>query len=127
MKTFFEDTFTVSAVDPEGKRFDRVSRVNCDSVSASTIRATFDYHCQLFPLKTGDKVKLILSYDEESAVDVPGDYVTNNIIFKIEQNDQNINVIMSAGGLLTSVKADISRLGQLSNGQKIKASFSKIK
>lgn len=127
MKLLFEDTVSVSAVDPEGKRFDRVSRVNCESSSASGARIIFDYHCQLFPLKTGDKVKISFVYDDDSSFDLQGDYITNNVVFKIEQNDQTLNVLMSAGGLLTSLKADSSRLGQVSNGQKIKVSYTKVK
>lgn len=127
MKLLFEDTFSVSAVDPEGKRFDRVSRVNCESTTASNTRVVFDYHSQLFPLKTGDKVKISFIYDDESPVDLQGDYITNNIVFKIEQTEQTFNVLMSAGGLLTSLKADSSRIGQVSNGQKFKVTYVKVK
>jgi len=30
---YFEDLFTVKNVDPDGKKFDRVSRLFCDSES----------------------------------------------------------------------------------------------
>lgn len=127
MKIFFEDSFSVSAVDPEGKRFDRVSRVNCESTTSNSVRVVFDYHCQLFPLKAGDKVKLSFSYDDDATSEVHGDYITNNVVFKIEQHEQTLTVLMSAGGLLTSIKADSNRFSPISNGQKIKAVYSKVK
>jgi DNA-directed RNA polymerase I, II, and III subunit RPABC3 len=33
MSVYFEDLFTVKNVDPDGKKFERVSRLFCDSES----------------------------------------------------------------------------------------------
>jgi hypothetical protein len=122
-----EDIFTVSAVDPDGKRFDRVSRASCESTTSTTSILVFDFHSQLFPLKNGDKIKVSFRQEEDSSVEVQGDYATNSVIFKIDQNGQYINTIMSAGGLLTSLRVDLSKMSLVTNGQKIVTMFTRVK
>lgn len=125
----FEDTLKVTEVDPDGKRFDRVSRAVCETVGSQPVSVVFDYHSQLFPLKCGDKVKVSM-YLENAANPVDdsrAEYATNSIIFKFEQCKEVVSVYMSAGGLLTSLKTESSKIPEIVSGSKVITLFSKVK
>lgn len=126
MTIFFEDTFSVSTIDAEGKRFDKVSRATCQSLHDKTCSLTFDYHNLLLPLSVQDKIKV--SFNTSDSNDTLGacDYATNNIIFKIEQKDL-LTVVLSAGGLLTSISLDKSKMANIVNGQNVYIEITKIK
>ena len=56
---YFEDLFTVKNVDPDGKKFDRVSRLFCDSESFK-MDLILDVNTQLYMLGINDKFRLML-------------------------------------------------------------------
>lgn len=55
----FDDEFTTTTVDRDGKKFDRVSRLTATSSNRS-MQLTLDYHSELYPLKIGDQFALVL-------------------------------------------------------------------
>jgi DNA-directed RNA polymerase I, II, and III subunit RPABC3 len=56
----FSDLFAIKDVDKDGKRFDRVSRLNAisDNYQAELI---LDFNNELYPLKSGEKFTLTLT------------------------------------------------------------------
>ncbi|KAF5356048.1 hypothetical protein D9756_003907 [Leucocoprinus leucothites] len=64
----FDDIFTINAIDKEGKKFDRVSRLYGHSKNYD-MDLTLDYNFELFPLRNGESFALALasSLDREGA------------------------------------------------------------
>lgn len=56
----FEDIFNVKDMDPEGKKFDRVSRLHCESESFK-MDLILDINSWLYPMELGDKFRLVLA------------------------------------------------------------------
>jgi len=63
MKTphhLLDDVFSVSAVDPDGKKFDRVSRIVATSENYG-MRMLLDVNVELYPMTVGQKYSLVLT------------------------------------------------------------------
>ncbi|KAJ7225789.1 hypothetical protein GGX14DRAFT_422384 [Mycena pura] len=56
----FDDIFTINAIDKEGKKFDRVSRLYAHSKNYD-MDLTLDYNIELFPLKDDQSFALALA------------------------------------------------------------------
>ncbi|KAI8995535.1 RNA polymerase [Trametes punicea] len=56
----FDDIFTIDAIDKEGKKFDRVSRLYAHSKNYD-MDLTLDYNVELFPLQNGQSFALALA------------------------------------------------------------------
>ncbi|THH20001.1 hypothetical protein EW146_g1264 [Bondarzewia mesenterica] len=56
----FDDIFTVKDIDPEGKKFDRVSRLHAHSKNYD-MDLTLDYNIELFPVESGQALALALA------------------------------------------------------------------
>lgn len=55
----FEDVFDVKQIDPDGKKFDRVSRIFGDSESYK-MDLILDVATNVYPMKLSDKFRLVL-------------------------------------------------------------------
>jgi len=56
----FDDIFTIKKIDPDGKKFDRVSRLLAESRNYS-MALTLDYNSEIYPLDVGQNVVLALA------------------------------------------------------------------
>ncbi|KAM3876355.1 DNA-directed RNA polymerases I, II, and III subunit RPABC3-like [Diretmus argenteus] len=56
----FEDIFDVKDIDPDGKKFDRVSRLHCESESFK-MDLILDVNIQIYPVDLGDKFRLVIA------------------------------------------------------------------
>ncbi|RUP50221.1 RNA polymerase Rpb8-domain-containing protein [Jimgerdemannia flammicorona] len=56
----FSDIFEIKDIDPEGKKFDRVSRLKARSENYE-MDLTLDYNNELYPLEINDKFSLVLA------------------------------------------------------------------
>ncbi|THH11110.1 hypothetical protein EW145_g856 [Phellinidium pouzarii] len=56
----FDDLFTISAIDKDGKKFDRVSRLFAHS-SNYNMDLTLDYNVELYPFNNGENFSLVLA------------------------------------------------------------------
>ncbi|KAG6878427.1 hypothetical protein C0993_007028 [Termitomyces sp. T159_Od127] len=56
----FDDIFTINAIDKEGKKFDRVSRLYAHSKNYE-MDLTLDFNVELFPLQNEDSFALALA------------------------------------------------------------------
>merc|ERR1712048_81384 len=56
----FEDSFEINEKDPDGKKFDRVSRYICQS-DLYDMHLTLDINTEIYPLDVGEHFKLLLT------------------------------------------------------------------
>merc|ERR1712087_875558 len=120
--TLFEDIFDVQQIDPDGKKFERASRIHADSESYK-MDLILDVATNLYPLKPHDKFRLVLTdtLQNDGTEAVPGeeddwnprwdmkqnraddyDYVMYGIVYRIDSDDTKTQlcVYVSYGGLL---------------------------
>ncbi|QDZ22892.1 DNA-directed RNA polymerase [Chloropicon primus] len=124
----FEDDFEINEKDPDGKKFDRVSRYICQS-DLYDMNLTLDVNTEIYPLSVGERIKLMLTNTLEGEQNASGEavweqtgtqmddfeYVMHGKIFKIEtsQNvDNQQKLYISFGGLLMLLVGDAKPLEQ---------------
>ena len=56
----FEDIFDVKDIDPGGKKFERTSRLHCESESFK-MDLILDINVWIYPMELGDKFRLVLA------------------------------------------------------------------
>jgi len=131
--TLFEDIFEVTALNPEGKKFDRVNRV-------AALGATFecdlllDVNSEVCSIKDGDKITLVLAStlnldgspddhyqwtstssslnsDNEPALADNYKYVMHGRVFDVEyKKDETVVLSVSFGGLLMRLTGEQKHL-----------------
>ena len=111
----FEDTFEVTAVNPDGKKFDRVTRIVCRGENYD-MALTLDYNSQIYRLPLSCKFLLVLArtlnldgsldVNEYSQDGLPSlmdnyEYVMHGKVFKVTQpavKDAKMSVTPHTGG-----------------------------
>lgn len=128
----FEDIFNVKDIDPDGKQFDRVSRLHCESESFK-MDLVLDVNSWLYPVDLGDKFRLVLAttlredgypdtgeynsveQDQPSRAD-SFEYIMHGKIYRIEGNENRepnknkLSAFVSFGGLLMRIQGDPNNL-----------------
>jgi DNA-directed RNA polymerase I, II, and III subunit RPABC3 len=128
----FEDIFDVKDIDPEGKTFDRTSRLHCESESFK-MELILDINSWVYPMELGDKFRLVLATTlredgfpdtgDWNPIDQTGsradsfEYVMHGKIYRIE-GEENIGesaagrlaAMVSFGGLLMRLQGDANNL-----------------
>ncbi|ETO33132.1 hypothetical protein RFI_03973, partial [Reticulomyxa filosa] len=134
----FEDTFEVIDVDKEGKRFDRVSRLECRAEEQEDVTLRLDYNCEIYRLEINNKFNFSLrtSLSDDTTVDVvsqsaeydqSGDpskadsyeYVMYGKIFRVEPKKKVVEIYASFGGLLMCLKGPPNSFKQLTMDKRI--------
>lgn len=127
----FEDIFNVKDMDPEGKKFDRVSRLHCESESFK-MDLILDINSWLYPMDFGDKFRLVLATTlredgypdscEFNPMETEGsradsfEYVMYGKIYRIEGDEAHneatgrLSAYVSYGGLLMRLQGDANNL-----------------
>ncbi|GLC37441.1 hypothetical protein PLESTB_001585400 [Pleodorina starrii] len=125
----FEDVFDVVDKDPDGKKFDSVSRFVCHS-DLYEMDLHIDLNTELFPLQRNDKFSLVLAWtlnldatpgSEKYDAEFPAisgrrtlmdnyDYVMYGKVFKYKDNNMKVEVYISFGGLLMKLAGDPAKL-----------------
>jgi len=129
----FEDIFNVKDIDPEGKKFDRVSRLHCESESFK-MDLILDINSWLYPMELGDKFRLVLAttlredgYPDSGdwnpqGLDTDGsradsfEYVMSGKVYRIEgdetalETSSRLAAYVSFGGLLMRLQGDANNL-----------------
>ncbi|MCO5580753.1 hypothetical protein L7F22_034623 [Adiantum nelumboides] len=60
VELLFEDIFTIVAMDPDGKKFDKVSRIEARSEQFD-MHMLLDVNTEIYPLQVDDKFTMALS------------------------------------------------------------------
>merc|ERR1712099_218164 len=99
----FEDIFDVKDIDPEGKKFDRVSRLHCESESFK-MDLILDINDWIYPI-------------EQSSTRADSfEYVMHGKIYRIEGDETDkdgsgrLAAYVSYGGLLMRLQGDANNL-----------------
>ncbi|EFA75427.1 RNA polymerase II core subunit [Heterostelium album PN500] len=115
----FEDTFEVKEIDPDGKKFDRVSRFICYGESYE-MDLHIDIATHIYPMEH-EKFKLVLasSLSLDGTMDISFDsnkpsladkfdYVMFGKIFKYQKDNSSskVSIFASFGGLLMLLQGD---------------------
>ncbi|VVC43139.1 RNA polymerase, Rpb8,Nucleic acid-binding, OB-fold [Cinara cedri] len=130
----FEDIFNVKDIDPNGKQFDRVSRLHCESESFK-MELILDINSWIYPMDLGDKFRLVLAstlredgqpdagdwnpieMDQNGCRADSFEYVMYGKIYRIEGDDKvkeshknKLAAYVSFGGLLMRLLGDPNNL-----------------
>ncbi|GAA5994759.1 DNA-directed RNA polymerase core subunit RPB8 [Rhodotorula paludigena] len=132
----FTDVFTVSAVDKDGKKFDRVSRVAGKS-SNHDMRLTLDINTDLIQLPESSTFSLALATTlnpdaDKSAqsggwrADIEGgladdwEYVMYGKVYKFDDGTgEEVTAYISFGGLLMALTGDYRHISKVTVGEYI--------
>ncbi|KAI9608753.1 hypothetical protein H4Q26_004940 [Puccinia striiformis f. sp. tritici PST-130] len=120
----FDDLFTITTVDKDGKKFDRVSRLNATSTNHS-MNLVLDFNVELYPLKVGDSFALALSSSltpEEGKGGLADEYeyVMYGKLYKFDSGaSDSVTAYISFGGLLMALTGDYRHLDRLTVGQMV--------
>lgn len=130
----FNDQFTVTEVDPGGKKFDRVSRIVAKS-SNHDMHLTLDINVDLLPLTQGEAFSLALSSsllpEGAKATDAGGwragidggladdwEYVMYGKVYKFDQDTKDsVTAYASYGGLLMALSGDYRHISGVTVGE----------
>ncbi|GAV08024.1 hypothetical protein RvY_17782 [Ramazzottius varieornatus] len=124
----FEDIFDVKDIDPEGRKFDRVSRLHCESESFK-MDLILDVNIQIYPIELGDKFRLVIAKslgEETSEEDAEYqdisrfpkadqyEYIMYGKIYRLDDDASSetgrLAAYVSFGGLLMRLQGDPSNL-----------------
>jgi len=123
--TLFEDIFQVSAVNPEGKKFDRVNRIVAEGTSFAC-SLLLDMNCQIYRVDEGEKITVVLastlslsgtpddgSYNQQIVGGGMGsladsyEYVCHGKVFVYKHLGQDkVEIQISFGGLLMRLEGE---------------------
>eukprot|EP00899_Mesostigma_viride_P015092 jgi/Mesvir1/23584/Mv18275-RA.1 len=143
-RLLFEDYFNVLDKDPDGKKFDKVSRLKCRS-EYYEMELLLDVNTSIYPVEVGDKFSLALSSTlrldgapDERVYDQSGnpsladkyEYVMYGKLFKYQDDGTSgapkVEVYISFGGLLMMLKGDPRNLHELELDQNLYLLMRKI-
>jgi DNA-directed RNA polymerase I, II, and III subunit RPABC3 len=120
--TLLDDVFLVQKLDPDGKKFDKVSRIEAVSEQQSLFMQ-LDVNTDIYRLRVGDKINLVLAATlnldgtPDSGYYTQGgrqsladkfEYVMHGKLYKISDSGPKVEMLISFGGLLMQLKGDSS-------------------
>ncbi|KAH9835651.1 RNA polymerase [Rhodofomes roseus] len=139
----FDDIFTINAIDKEGKKFDRVSRLYAHSKNYD-MDFTLDYNVELYPLQKDESFALALASSLARGPNTSGEedekdrdvwrpdgkgrrgleddyeYVMYGKVYRFDGGSQEIvTVYASFGGLLMSLTGSFRHLTSIVLGDPI--------
>lgn len=135
--TLFEDIFEITALNPDGYKFERVNRV---AATGTTFECDLllDINCEIYTLKEYDKFTLVLastlqldgspadhfSYIPANAAE-PNladnyEYVMHGRVFDmVYKKDGSVSIAISYGGLLMRLVGDTRHLSSIQPDQRL--------
>ncbi|KAJ7980656.1 DNA-directed RNA polymerases II and V subunit 8A-like [Quillaja saponaria] len=132
----FEDIFRVERLDPDGKKFDKVTRIEAKSERFDMFMH-LDINSELYPLTVGQKFALLLASTlnldgtADTGYYMPGnrqsladnfEYVMYGKLYRISEGSGRENkaeITISFGGLLMTLKGDPSHCNKFELDQRL--------
>jgi DNA-directed RNA polymerase I, II, and III subunit RPABC3 len=131
----FEDTFRIQTVDKEGKKFQKVSRIEAQT-ELYEVQIALDVHSELYPIEEAEYHSVVLagSLSLEGAEDKgvytlhesnqnsllnKCDYCMYGKVFRHQMEKGLLLVFISFGGLLMSLLGQPSDLHQIEPGSNV--------
>jgi len=134
---FFDDAIKVDRLDPDGKKFDKVSRIEAQSEEYA-MNIQLDVNTEVYPIRVGEKFRMALAPTlnlDGSAVTgyIPEgksksladkfEYVMHGLLYKMSEDDSSgsVKVIayISFGGLQLMLKGDPIHMGKFKLDQRL--------
>jgi len=110
-----EDTIKITAVNKDGKFYEKVSRVECES-ELFKLKIQLDINTDVYPVQADQYYSMVVlkssadeSYQEHPWMD-KYEYVMHGKIFKCEGESELQNVFISFGGLMMSLSGQAKNL-----------------
>ncbi|KAH7572880.1 hypothetical protein JRO89_XS03G0028000 [Xanthoceras sorbifolium] len=135
-----QDTFKVSKIDADGKKFDKVSRIEAESESLE-MYMKLDVNIDVYPIKKNEKFVVLLTSTLNKDGSAVSDYYTQSIgngrdstadkfeyimqgkIFKIQDEGSaaqiKVEIYISFSGLLMMLKGNPSYVSEFQLDQKV--------
>ncbi|EOA38655.1 hypothetical protein CARUB_v10010575mg [Capsella rubella] len=132
----FEDIFVVNKLDPDGKKFDKVTRVEATSHNLEMFMH-LDVNTEVYPMAVGDKFTLAmaptlnLDGTPDTGYFTPGakktladkyEYIMHGKLYKISERDgktPKAELYVSFGGLLMLLKGDPAHISHFELDQRL--------
>ncbi|KAK1385142.1 DNA-directed RNA polymerases I, II, and III subunit RPABC3 [Heracleum sosnowskyi] len=125
---YFDDTIKVDRLDADGKKYDKVSRIEARSEKLN-MQLLLDVNSELCPVRVGDNFRMVLADTlnedgsavtsllpkgkEKSLVD-KFEYVMHGLLYKISDDESGTNpekvAYVSFGGLQLMLKGDATKM-----------------
>ncbi|KAL8100984.1 DNA-directed RNA polymerases II and V subunit 8A-like [Apium graveolens] len=128
---YFDDVIKVDRLDADGKKYDKVSRIEAQSEQLN-MQLQLDVNTELCPVRVGDKFRMVLVdtiNEDGSAVTslLPKgngkslvdkfEYVMHGLLYKLSDDESGANpekvACVSFGGLLLMLKGDATKMEKL--------------
>ncbi|XP_024045476.1 DNA-directed RNA polymerases II, IV and V subunit 8B-like [Citrus clementina] len=132
-----QDTFIVDKINPDGKKFDSVSRIEAEGESLEMLM-TLDVNTDVYPIKKNEKHVVLLTSTLNKDGSAVGDYYTQTgrdsiadkfdyimqgKIYRISEEGSGANVkaeiYVSFGGLLMLLKGNPSYVSEFDLDQRL--------
>ena len=129
--TVFQERFRVEAVNPDGKMYQRLSRIVCQS--ASGVSVVCDINSDIYPIETGQVLSIALArtinldgsedtnqydhgvYHQPTLMDA-FEYVMHGLVFECNSDVKDatkLRALISFGGLLMKIEGTTESLREL--------------
>lgn len=130
---YFDDIIKVERLDPDGKKFDKVSRIQAQSEDYD-MQLLLDVNTELYPINVGEKFRMALAPSlNVSGTAVKGaaksladkfEYVMHGLLYKISEDessgpDVKVMIYVSFGGLQLMLKGNPSYMGKFKVDQRL--------
>ncbi|RCV22760.1 hypothetical protein SETIT_4G245900v2 [Setaria italica] len=132
----FDENFSVSRLDPDGKKFDKVTRVEAHN---EQVYMQLDVATEIFPLRAGDKFNMVIAptlnldgtpdtgyYTQAGRKTLADkfDYVMHGKLYKISDDSSTssstkVEIYASFGGLLLLLRCDSSSAASFELDQRL--------
>ncbi|KAF8687485.1 hypothetical protein HU200_043180 [Digitaria exilis] len=132
----FDDNFSVSRLDPDGKKFDKVTRIEAHN---EQMYMQLDIATEIYPMRVGDKFNMVLAptlnldgtpdtgyYTQAGRKTLADkfDYVMHGKLYKISEDSSTsssakVEIYASFGGLLMLLRCDTSSAASFELDQRL--------
>ncbi|KAG2608245.1 hypothetical protein PVAP13_4NG277100 [Panicum virgatum] len=114
-----DDNFSVSRLDPDGKKFDRVTRIEAHN---EQMHMQLDIATEIYPMRVGDKFNMVLAPTLNLDGTPDTGYYTQ--LYKISEDSSTssstkVEIYASFGGLLMLLRCDSSSAASFQLDQRL--------
>ncbi|KAJ4751453.1 hypothetical protein LUZ62_085858 [Rhynchospora pubera] len=138
VQLLFEDIFILQRLDPDGKKFDKVTRIEAKSEQFD-MYMQLDINTEIYPMRVGEKFTMVLAPTlnldgtPDSGYFLQGnrktltdkfEYVMHGKLYKISEDSSSgqaakVEIYASFGGLLMMLKGDPSNASNFELDQRL--------
>lgn len=126
----FDDIIKVVQVDADGKKYDKVSRIDAKSQDGNA-DIVLDINSELYPVNKNDTYRMVLSHTlnlDGSAVGPKGnpksladkfEYIMHGLLYKVAEESSKVVVYISFGGLQLKLRSDPLKMHKFKLDQRL--------